>query len=97
MMTGDQDFIKYVRARALNLGLHLDEFGLWKWRSVESAESTEEQPTPAATEGQDPENTGGYWELLKVSTEEDIFSLLDMEYVEPHRRNFGYLKTAKGR
>ncbi|KAF8333392.1 hypothetical protein F5887DRAFT_679795 [Amanita rubescens] len=97
MMTGDQEFVKYVRARASNLGLHLDEFGLWKWRSVESAESMEEQHTPAATEGQDPENTGGYWELLKVSTEKDIFSLLDMEYVEPHRRNFGYLETAKRR
>ena len=95
MMTGDQEFVKYVRQRALSLGLHLDEFGLWKWHSVESAESTEEQNTPATTEGQDPEKTGGYWELLKVSTEEDIFALLDMEYVEPHRRNFGYLKLKR--
>ncbi|KAF8634179.1 hypothetical protein AX15_001043 [Amanita polypyramis BW_CC] len=94
-MTGDPEFVKYLRYRALSLGLHLDEFGLWKWHS--NGDSTananpSEDGSGAAVENNDQEGTG-YWELMQVSVEEDIFSILGMEYVQPERRNFGYLKT----
>ena len=90
-MTGDVEFVKYVRQKALSLGLHLDDFGLWKWHSSnESGESTEEQYTPVTNE--DSEHPVGHWELCKVPTEVHIFSSVNMEYVHPHRRNFRYLE-----
>ena len=103
-MTGDPEFVKYVRYKALSLGLYLDEFGLWRWHPRSNDEDVapssegdfQQQQTEQAaesTESGDQEVMDGYWELVQVSTEEEIFSVLGMEYVQPDRRNFGYLKV----
>ncbi|PFH53407.1 hypothetical protein AMATHDRAFT_1461 [Amanita thiersii Skay4041] len=91
-LTGDSEFIKHTRRKALGLGLYLDEFGLWKWHSQPDAEPSSETIKPILGSNTD---ECGYWELMQVSTENDIFSLLGMEYVEPDRRNFGFLKSKK--
>ncbi|KIL68006.1 hypothetical protein M378DRAFT_159259 [Amanita muscaria Koide BX008] len=85
-MTGDPEFVKYMRYKALSLELYLDEFGLWRWHSRSS------DVDPPSAEKTD-QNMDGYWELVQVSTEEDIFSVLGMEYVPPARRTFGFLKV----
>ncbi|KAK2465714.1 hypothetical protein APHAL10511_002258 [Amanita phalloides] len=93
-MTGDPEFVRYIKYKALNLGLHLDEFGVWKWHSVENGEPAKE---PVMGEDNNRAKPCGYWELLQASSEKDIFSLLGMEHVLPQRRNFAYLRSGKGR
>jgi len=44
---------------------------------------------------EDPEQ--GYWSLVKCPTEEDVFQALDMEYVDPRRRNFRFLSPKRTR
>jgi len=37
-LTGDMEFNRDLRKRAISLGLHLNEFGLWRWRNDEDME-----------------------------------------------------------
>ncbi|KAJ7701481.1 hypothetical protein B0H17DRAFT_1195267 [Mycena rosella] len=73
-LTGDTEFNRDLRIRASKIGMHLNEFGLWRWN-----ESAEGEPD------------GGFWELVRAETEEELLSELGMEYVEPVKRNFSVL------
>jgi DNA polymerase beta len=59
--------------------MHLNEFGLWRWNK-----NLDEK-----LEG------GGFWELVRAETEEEVLRELGMEYVEPTKRNFS-LVLGKG-
>jgi DNA polymerase beta len=80
-LTGDIEFNRDIRTRAINLGLHLNEFGLWRWQSNGSEEAEVETATEKAPEK-------GYWELVKADTEEEILRELGLDFVEPTKRNF---------
>ncbi|KAL4081252.1 hypothetical protein J3A83DRAFT_4427322, partial [Scleroderma citrinum] len=71
-LTGDLEFVKDICDRAHRLGLHFNEYGLWKWCEEER------------------------WEFMHGDNEEEIFRELGMEYIEPARRNFGFLTTTTG-
>lgn len=64
--------------------MHLNEYGLWRWN-----ESSEEEGDG------DEEEAGGFWELVRADTEEEVMRELGMEYVEPLKRNFS-LVLGKG-
>ncbi|KAI0920070.1 hypothetical protein AcV5_007929 [Taiwanofungus camphoratus] len=72
-LTGDVDFNRNLRARATKLGMHLNEFGLWRWQSHDKDVDGEEEK--------------GFWELVRAESEEDIMSALGMRYVVPEGRN----------
>ena len=72
-LTGDHGFNIAIRKDASQLGLRLNEYGLWQWQS---------------TGVDNGEQRGGYWELIASEREEDIFSAVRMEWVAPERRNF---------
>lgn len=78
VLTGDAEFNRDLRLRAFKQGLHLNEYGLWKWNSTSTVESEEEPPS-------------GYWELMRAETEEEILRELGFNYIDPTRRNFEYL------
>jgi DNA polymerase beta len=59
--------------------MHLNEFGLWRWQAND----------PHANDDDVPED--GYWELVKSESEQEILEELALEYVEPERRNFGFV------
>lgn len=86
-LTGDIEFNRHIRAKAGSLGMHLNEFGLWRWQSNGSAE--QEQG------GEEK----GFWELMKVDTEDDILAELGLEWVEPTKRSLSFVmgkqKTTK--
>jgi DNA polymerase beta len=98
-LTGDIEFNKDIRIKAGQLGMHLNEFGLWRWQSNGSGDE------PEAEAEEDMEHKG-FWELMKADTEEDILAELGMEWIEPTKRNFGFVvgkptkkktTTAKGK
>ena len=74
-----------MRVRAHKFGMYLNEVGLWKWHVEDKG---------------DPEQDGesyrerGFWQLLQSSTEEEIFEQLDMETLEPERRNFMFISDS---
>lgn len=74
-LTGDIEFNKDIRTKASNMGMHLNEFGLWRWQSNGVTKAEEK----------------GYWELVKADTEEDILGELGMEFIEPTKRNFSFV------
>jgi DNA polymerase beta len=84
--TGDLQFKKYLLLRAVKMGLYLNEFGLWKWCSNNTT-----QPQNSAAPSETGSRQEGYWRLIKARTEQNIFEHLDMEYIEPHRRNFDFV------
>ena len=48
-------------------------------------------PTTEGETSNGGESEKGFWQLERTQTEEEIFEKLGMDYVEPHRRNFGFL------
>ncbi|KAL0960788.1 hypothetical protein HGRIS_005809 [Hohenbuehelia grisea] len=94
-LTGDAEFNRHARATAVRHGLHLNEYGLWRWcadsngtpKSADKA-ITREEAYEALVEAELPR---GHWELLRAETEEEIIRTLGMEYVEPEKRNFEYI------
>ncbi|KAH7909820.1 hypothetical protein BJ138DRAFT_1154374 [Hygrophoropsis aurantiaca] len=89
-LTGDSEFYTELGARASRLGMHLNEFGLWRW-----------EPEESTTEGDVTSSNGkGYWAFLQGESESEIMRELGMEYVAPEKRNFGFLNgkaSGKGR
>ncbi|KAJ6611427.1 hypothetical protein B0H10DRAFT_2056629 [Mycena sp. CBHHK59/15] len=73
-LTGDTEFNRDLRIRASKLGMHLNEFGLWRWNEY--------------SDGKEDRSTIGYWELVRAETEEEVLQELGMDYVEPTKRNF---------
>lgn len=80
-LTGDTEFNRDIRTRAINLGMHLNEFGLWRWQS-----NGFERVNVGAEAERAPDT--GYWELVKADTEEEILRELGLDFVEPTKRNF---------
>lgn len=100
-LTGDTDFNRDIRMKAIKLGMHLNEFGLWRWNpsstpppSTTGSKSTpkkaelkskskEIDPDPEKEEDEDLESAdmgldsnNGFWELVRVDTEEEILESL---------------------
>ena len=94
-LTGDIEFNKAIRVKAGNLGMHLNEFGLWRWRwSTESVGASGVLNLNENDSGElDAEDSieKGSWELIGADTEEDILAELDMDWVEPTKRNFSFV------
>ena len=90
-LTGDTDFNIDMRKRAHNAGMHLNEYGLWRFHPRNGASTADSEPS----------EEDGHWELVASETEEDIFSELGISYVEPHKRNFAFItngtKKPRGR
>ncbi|KAJ7486199.1 hypothetical protein B0H11DRAFT_1721942 [Mycena galericulata] len=78
-LTGDIEFIRDLRIRASKLGMHLNEYGLWRWNESSTKE----------------DDDGGFWELVRADTEEEVLRELGMEYVEPVKRNFSLVLGKK--
>ncbi len=85
--------------------MHLDEYGLWRWNSLNGDNG--EPDVPGASEASDDQTTlekerdivgRGYWELMRTHTEEEILVELGLDWVPPERRNFAYLsEKSKGK
>ncbi|THV03000.1 Nucleotidyltransferase [Dendrothele bispora CBS 962.96] len=101
-LTGDIEFNRDMRLRANKLGMHLDEFGLWRWNSStpENHSSTSSSAESASTEPPPPEfdpssvssNSSSLLPtLVPTLTEESVFEELGLPYVPPDKRNFSYL------
>jgi DNA polymerase beta len=77
-LTGDHEFLRIARLAAERHGMHLDEYGLWRWH--DSLEG-----------GSDRDVGAGYWELIEGENEERILEEIGLGDVPPARRNFRYL------
>nr|GAT49328.1 DNA polymerase IV [Mycena chlorophos] len=75
--TGDTELNRELRARASKAGLHLNEFGLWRWNRAENESDNVEEGTG-----------NGFWELVRSETEEEVLQELGMPYLDPTERNF---------
>lgn len=79
-LTGDLEFIKDLRIQACKLGMHLNEYGLWRWVSHDTEDTSDSS-----------QEENGHWELIHTETEEDILHELDKSWIEPTKRNFSFL------
>jgi hypothetical protein len=77
-LTGDYEFLRIARMAAVRHGMHLDEYGLWRWH--DSLEG-----------GSDCDVGAGYWELVEGESEERILEEIGLGEVPPGRRNFRYV------
>jgi len=82
-LTGDIEFNRHIRSKAIKLGLHLNEFGLWRWNA--------NNRIPLEGEVDENGETYGFWELVRAETEAEILRELGMEYIEPEKRNFSFV------
>ncbi|KAI0064124.1 Nucleotidyltransferase [Artomyces pyxidatus] len=78
-LTGDADFIRSARVAASRLGMHLNEYGLWRFHHYDDPEALANTVA------------GGHWELVCGESEEGILEELDLGWIEPERRNFRFL------
>ena len=88
------------------MGIHLNEFGLWRWQCDEGTATDGALAEKAVADGLDAEDTAvdeapadgaiegsdeqGQWELIPAETEEDIFAVLNMDPVEPEAMTESY-------
>lgn len=86
-LTGDLDFNIDIRKRAQQMGMHLNEYGLWRFhpRNGDANGTVQSEETPELPTGE------GHWELVASETEEEILSELGMPWVEPEKRNFSFV------
>ncbi|KAI9443613.1 hypothetical protein H4582DRAFT_1209230 [Lactarius indigo] len=88
-LTGDEEFLRIARLAAARHGMHLDEYGLWRWHAPESR----------STDDYDDDDEGdicaGYWELVEGENEERILDELALGSIPPARRNFRFLASSK--
>lgn len=90
-LTGDNVFVAHVQGKATHLGLHLNEFGLWRFHAKDGANGN---GSPAPSDSRI-KTTPGHWELLPSETEEQIFDELGLDCVDPEKRNFAFLEDSK--
>ena len=78
-LTGDAEFNRHLRGKAIRLGMRLNEFGLWKrpdgWKPSEKTNTKDDAE----------------WELIPTTSEEDVFKEIGEGWVEPEKRNFSNL------
>ena len=87
-LTGDLDFNIDIRRRAQQMGMLLNEYGLW--RHHPSAGSDE-------VDIEDEGSNNGHWELVASETEEQVMTALGMPWIEPEKRNFSFLQDNGGK
>ena len=84
-LTGDYEFLRIAQLAAVRHGMHLDEYGLWRWHD-----------SSPGSENENEDNIGeGYWELVEGESEDRILDEIGLGTVPPSRRNFRYLATHK--
>lgn len=95
-LTGDDAFLNHIRSKATELGLHFNEFGLWRFHAenVEGTGLNDNRPSAAPSDSRI-KTTPGHWELLPSETEEQVFDELGLAWVEPDKRNFAFLENGK--
>ncbi|KDQ62601.1 hypothetical protein JAAARDRAFT_203697 [Jaapia argillacea MUCL 33604] len=111
-LTGDLDFNRDMRSRAAKMGMHLNEFGLWRWvpsgDSTGASEATEvanasasSSKTKLSSKGEEDADACGIWEHVPTDSEASLLTELGVEWIEPEKRNFGFLsdkpKASRGR
>ncbi|KAF7795406.1 hypothetical protein EIP86_006564 [Pleurotus ostreatoroseus] len=90
-LTGDLEFNKDLRKRAIQLGMHLNENGLWRFHPRnDDPQTTQESASELPTEE-------GHWQLIASKTEKSILAELGMPWVEPQKRNFSFLTDSNVR
>ncbi|KAH9057523.1 hypothetical protein EDB87DRAFT_1686253 [Lactarius vividus] len=92
-LTGDDEFLRIARLAAARHGMHLDEYGLWRWHTP--AEAALESRPPDDDDDDDDDICAGYWELVEGENEERILDELALGSVPPARRNFRFLAGPK--
>ncbi|KAF5343216.1 hypothetical protein D9758_013424 [Tetrapyrgos nigripes] len=102
-LTGDSEFVRDMRLRANKMGMHLDEFGLWRWNSTglktengtpeveEEEEASDPDSGSEASEDSSPSSSSGRYTLIPTPTEQSIFDELGIPFVHPEKRNYSYL------
>lgn len=60
--------------------MYFDDVGLWKWHAEDVQDDAD-----------DDIRHRGFWQLLQSSTEEEIFEQIDLDWVDPTRRNLRFL------
>ncbi|KAG9315847.1 hypothetical protein JVU11DRAFT_3496 [Chiua virens] len=85
-LTGDLQFNLAIRRAASQLGLRLNEYGLWKWQDAATTQVDDMDKRSI-------EEQGGYWEMMTSDKEKDIFEAIRMEWVAPEKRNFANLNV----
>ena len=75
-------------------GLHLDEYGLWRWHAPAEVALESYSSTAAAPDDED-DVCAGYWELVEGESEARILDELAIGHVPPARRNFRFLTNQK--
>ncbi len=79
--TGDCDFYKHLSLQAKQLGLLLNEYGLWKWNLTNP-------PSHPDDRNGDGESEKGFWSLVKSTTEQEILEELGLDFIDPTIRNY---------
>lgn len=103
-LTGDVDFVRTCRINAIKLGMHLNEFGLWRWNDSASppplpelvrrnSKYAKEREQRHKEEAERRKNARGWWELVEGESEEGILRELGMGWVPPEKRNFRFLTS----
>ena len=90
-LTGDLEFNKDLRKRAIQLGMHLNENGLWRFHPRNG------NPRPPQESASELPTEEGHWQLVASKTEKSILTELGMPWVEPQKRNFNFLADSKAR
>lgn len=86
-LTGDDEFLRIARLAAARQGLHLDEYGLWRWHEPHSLAAADDK---SGSDG-DGEVGAGYWELVEGENEARILDEIGLGFIPPARRNFRFL------
>lgn len=97
ILTGDEEFVRIARIAAARHGMHLNEYGLWRWHSSEEV-SLETQPDNNDDNDDGEESwrrSSGYWELVEGENEDRILDELELGSIAPPRRNFRFLTSRK--
>lgn len=105
-LSGDVDFVRTCRINATKLGMHLSEFGLWRWNeslsppplSTPNRRNTKHAEETARRDQEETErrkNMKGWWELVEGESEEGILRELGMGWVPPEKRNYRFLTSRR--
>ncbi|KAF5361056.1 hypothetical protein D9756_005001 [Leucocoprinus leucothites] len=79
--TGDTNFWKWMKSKALEKNLFLSNDGLWRWVTEDS--------DPVAPLSKLTKKSKGRWECVASQTEEDIFAALQVDkFIRPENRNY---------
>jgi len=92
-LTGDEDFYLECTRKAIQAGLYLNEWGLWKWEPdskplapFQTSDASREKVSLGVMWGSKTEADKGRWVHLEFE-EEQIFNAIMGEYVPPNERN----------